>query len=71
MYDSEPREAMWKALQKYGLPPEVVSLVKSFHEGVSANLRIHGEVRDHSDKWVVTGMHCGSNALQPILQPGR
>ena len=44
---------------------------QSFHEGMSANLRIHGEVRDRSDKWVVTGMHCGSNALQPILQLGR
>ena len=26
-YDSVPREAMWKALQKYSLPPEVVRLV--------------------------------------------
>ena len=34
---------MWKALRKYGLPPVVVRLVKSFHEDMSANLRIHGE----------------------------
>ena len=42
-YNSVPREVMWKALRKYGLPPEVVRLVKSFHEGMSATLRIHGE----------------------------
>ena len=42
-YDSVPQEAMRKALQKYGLPPEVVRLVKSFHEYMSATLRIHGE----------------------------
>ena len=41
-YDSIPREAMWKALEKYGLPPVMTSLIRSFHEGMLAELKITG-----------------------------
>ena len=30
-YDSVPREVMWIALAKLGVPEETVQLVKSFH----------------------------------------
>ena len=30
-YDSIPREAMWGVLEKYGVPPNMLSVVRSFH----------------------------------------
>ena len=30
-YDSVPREAMWMAIAKLGVPGETVQLIKSFH----------------------------------------
>ena len=43
-YDSVPREAMWKVLEKYGFPPKMISLIQSFHENMSAELKISGEI---------------------------
>ena len=42
-YDSVPRTAMWRILEKYGFPPVMVSLIRSFHDGMSAELRINGQ----------------------------
>ena len=38
-YDSVPCEAMWKALEKYGYPPNTIRLIRSFHDGMSAELK--------------------------------
>ena len=35
--------AMWRVLEKYGFPPLMVSLIRSFHEDMSAELRINGK----------------------------
>ena len=35
-YDSVPREAMWHVLEKYGFSVEMINIVRSFNEGVSA-----------------------------------
>lgn len=35
-YDSVPREAMWLALEKLGIPDKVIRLIRSFHEDVKA-----------------------------------
>ena len=42
-YDSVPRTAMWRILEKYGFPPVMVSLIRSFHDGMSAELRINSQ----------------------------
>ena len=42
-YDSVPRAVMWRVLEKYGFPPRMVSLIRSFHEGMTAELRMQGE----------------------------
>ena len=44
-YDSVPREAMWLALGKLGVPELLVKLIKSFHEDIKAKIRLDG-VRD-------------------------
>ncbi len=33
-YDSIPRQALWQVLRKYGVPPTMVSLLRSLHEGM-------------------------------------
>ena len=35
-----PREAMWMALRKLGVPDKGISLVKSFHQDMSAMVRL-------------------------------
>ena len=41
-YDSVPRQALWLVLQKYGIPPVLVNLIKSLHEGMTAEVRVGG-----------------------------
>ena len=43
-YDSVPREAMWKVLGKYGIPRKMISLIQSFHENMSAELKVNGQI---------------------------
>ncbi len=43
-YDSVPRAALWHALEKLGVPGDVVKLVQSFHEGMKARVSINGEL---------------------------
>jgi len=43
-YDSIPRKALWRALEKLGVPNSVVNLVKSFHNGIKAQLSRNGEL---------------------------
>ena len=37
-YDSIPRQALWQVLRKYGVPPTMVSLLRSLHEGMKAEV---------------------------------
>jgi len=43
-YDSVPRAALWVALEKLGVPKELVELVKSFHDDTRAEVRVDGEL---------------------------
>ena len=37
-YDSVPRQALRKVLEKYGVPEKMLNVVKSFHEGCMLRL---------------------------------
>lgn len=37
-YDSIPREALWMALQKLGVPNSVIELIHSFHQNMKAQI---------------------------------
>ena len=41
-YDSVPRETMWLALGKLGVPEKIMRLIRSFHEGMRAKVRLEG-----------------------------
>ena len=38
-FDSEPRPALWHVLKKSGVPSNMLSIIKSFHEGMQAEIR--------------------------------
>ena len=33
-YDSVPRNALWTVLAKCGVPPTILRIIRSFHEGM-------------------------------------
>ena len=39
-----PREALCCVLKKYGVPPSMLSIVRSLHDGMSAEVTVNGQV---------------------------
>jgi hypothetical protein len=39
-YDSVSRDALWIAMRKLGVPETLIQIVRSFHEGMEARVRI-------------------------------
>ncbi len=63
-YDSIPRKALWRALEKLVVPNNVVYLVKSFHDGMKAQLSINGELLERIG--IDNGLRQGCT-MAPIL----
>ena len=63
-YDSVPREALWMILQKFGVPGSIIRLVRSFHQGMSAKIRIEGSLLEQIN--VNNGLRQGC-CLSPVL----
>ena len=63
-YDSVPRQALWKVLEKYGVPEKMLNVVKSFHEGMHAEVRVGSTVTDRFE--VRNGLRQGCT-LAPTL----
>ena len=42
-YDSVPREALWLALAKLGVPDSLIGLIRSFHQDMKARIRLEDE----------------------------
>ena len=64
-YDSVPPAAMWRVLEKYGFPLRMVSLIRSFHEGMTAELRVMGEALE-GEVEVTNGLRQGCT-MAPML----
>ena len=45
-YDSIPRLALWHVLEKLGVPPTMLSLIKLLHEGMTVQIRVSGNLTD-------------------------
>ena len=41
-YDSVPRESMWVALSKLGMPDLLVDIIKSFHTNMETRIDVDG-----------------------------
>ena len=39
-YDSVPREALWLALEKLGIPDSLIRLIRSFYQDMKARIRL-------------------------------
>ena len=63
-YDSVPRDAMWLALRKLGVPEKTVQLIRSFHSGMEANICIEGELLEEIS--VENGLRQGC-CMAPVL----
>ena len=48
-YDSVPRDAMWKALGKLGVPDQTIQLIRSFHQDMHAQIRLDGTLLETID----------------------
>ena len=63
-YDSVPREALWLALGKLGVPDLIVGLIKSFHQDMRARIRLDGTMMEGIDVW--NGLRQGC-CMAPVL----
>ena len=48
-YNSVPHEALWKVLGKLGIPEVLNNFVRSFHENMTAQIRLNGELLEKID----------------------
>ena len=63
-YNSVPRQASWQVLEKWGVPPTMLQVIRSFHEGMQAEVRIGNTITDSID--VQNGLRQGCT-MAPTL----
>ena len=56
-YESVPRQALWRVLKKVGVPPKMLSIIRSFHEGMQAEVRVKDITMDTIE--VMNGLRQG------------
>ena len=69
-YDSVPREALWVALGKLGVPDSLIEWIRSFHQGMKAAIRLDTAGGDQCRKWTEAGLRHGTSPLQFIRKFG-
>lgn len=62
-YDSMPRDALWVALGKTGVPEMMIQLIRSFHQDMRAQVRLDGVVQEEISVLSQTGMLHGTSTL--------
>ena len=67
-YDSVPRDSMWVALGKLGVPELTVQLIWSFHQDMRARVRLDGVVLEEISvqNGIKTGLLHGFCSVQPL-----
>ena len=63
-YDSVPRNALWTILAKCGVPPTMLSIIRSLHDGMQAGVRVGSTVTDNFE--VQNGLRQGCT-MAPVL----
>eukprot|EP00752_Nemacystus_decipiens_P018192 g16322.t1 len=64
-YDSVDRELLWDVLRRFGVPPKMVAVIRNFHGGMRARVRMDsGLLSDWFE--VLQGLRQGCN-LAPLL----
>ena len=44
VYDSISRSPLWHVLEKYGIPPTLLSIIRSLHDGMKAEVTVDGNL---------------------------
>ena len=63
-YDSVPRNALWTVLAKCGVPFTMLTIIRSFHDGMQAGVRVGSTVTDSFE--VRNGLRQGCT-MAPVL----
>ena len=63
-YDSVPRMAMWRALEKLGVPDCIIDIIRSFHDGMHVQVRVNGRTLEEIP--VENGLRQGCT-MAPVL----
>jgi len=63
-YDRVPRDALWRCLEKKGVPVEYTRVIRDMYEGVRT--RVTTVIGDTQDFPIDIGLHQGS-ALSPFI----
>jgi hypothetical protein len=63
-YDTVPREGMWLVLRRFGVPESLVKVIRSFHDGMQAAVKLGGELSDPFE--VLQGLRQGC-VMSPVL----
>ena len=63
-YDSVPRPALWRVLERLGIPLTMISIIRSFHEGMSVKVIVGQEFTESFD--VCNGLRQGCT-MAPVL----
>ena len=63
-YDTVPREALWHVLEKYGIPPPLVNIIRSLHDGMKAGVKVDGATTPEIE--VINGLRQGCT-IAPTL----
>eukprot|EP00973_Karenia_brevis_P080984 11233908-Karenia_brevis.AAC.1 len=45
-YDRVPRDALWKVLEKLGIPPNMLRVIQQLHDGMKAQVDVEGSLTD-------------------------
>ncbi|VDN53143.1 unnamed protein product [Dracunculus medinensis] len=54
-FDSIERTALWRMMERDGVPEKIVRLIKAFYERTSAQVCVYGELTDSFE--IRTGVH--------------
>ncbi len=64
-YDSVFRQALWSVLQKYGIPPVLVTIIRSLHDGTRAEVAVDGATTSEIE--VSNGLRQGCTIAPPLF----
>ena len=65
VYDSVERELLWLVLARFGVPDNMLSVIRHFHEGMRA--RVRADDGEHSERFDVTQGLWQGCVLSPLL----
>ena len=64
-YDSVPHQALWLVLEKYGIPPVLVRLIHSLHDGMKVEVSVDGATTPVIE--VNNGLRQGCTIAPPLF----